>query len=63
MLATRQYRHGPARDAAGQADAGQVRAGDPRRRLTYEPKWDGFRAIVFRDGDEVELGSAATSGR
>ena len=23
----------------------------------YEPKWDGFRAIVFRDGDEVELGS------
>ncbi len=19
----------------------------------YEPKWDGFRAIVFRDGDEV----------
>jgi len=25
--------------------------------LVYEPKWDGFRAIVFRDGDEVELGS------
>jgi ATP-dependent DNA ligase len=24
---------------------------------SYEPKWDGFRAIVFRDGDEVELGS------
>lgn len=23
----------------------------------YEPKWDGFRAIVFRDGDEVEIGS------
>jgi ATP-dependent DNA ligase len=23
----------------------------------YEPKWDGFRTIVFRDGDEVELGS------
>ncbi len=22
-----------------------------------EPKWDGFRCIVFRDGDEVELGS------
>lgn len=21
----------------------------------YEPKWDGFRAIVFRDGDEVEI--------
>ncbi|MGI9079894.1 MAG: ATP-dependent DNA ligase [Acidimicrobiales bacterium] len=25
--------------------------------LVYEPKWDGFRAIVFRDGDELELGS------
>jgi len=23
----------------------------------YEPKWDGFRCIVFRDGDDVELGS------
>lgn len=25
--------------------------------VAYEPKWDGFRAIAFRDGDEVELGS------
>lgn len=24
---------------------------------SYEPKWDGFRTVVFRDGDEVELGS------
>jgi len=23
----------------------------------YEPKWDGFRAVIFRDGDEVEIGS------
>ena len=22
---------------------------------TYEPKWDGFRTLVFRDGDKVEL--------
>lgn len=22
---------------------------------SYEPKWDGFRALVFRDGDEVQL--------
>ncbi|UCN13617.1 ATP-dependent DNA ligase [Cellulomonas iranensis] len=22
-----------------------------------EPKWDGFRTVVFRDGDDVELGS------
>jgi ATP-dependent DNA ligase len=25
--------------------------------FAYEPKWDGFRSIVFRDGDEVEIGS------
>lgn len=25
--------------------------------LLFEPKWDGFRCIVFRDGDEVVLGS------
>jgi ATP-dependent DNA ligase len=25
--------------------------------LMFEPKWDGFRCIVFRDGDEIELGS------
>ena len=25
--------------------------------LSYEPKWDGFRCIVLRDGDEVELAS------
>lgn len=25
--------------------------------MQYEAKWDGFRAIVFRDRDEVELGS------
>jgi ATP-dependent DNA ligase len=31
-------------------------AGIPSGRF-YEPKWDGFRAIVFRDGDEVEIGS------
>jgi ATP-dependent DNA ligase len=23
----------------------------------FEPKWDGFRSIVFRDGAEVEIGS------
>ena len=23
----------------------------------FEPKWDGFRSIVFRDGGEVEIGS------
>ena len=23
----------------------------------YEPKWDGFRAVVFRDGDEIYVAS------
>jgi len=26
-------------------------------RWSFEPKFDGFRCIVFRDGDDVELGS------
>ena len=25
--------------------------------VSFEPKWDGFRCLVFRDGDEVELTS------
>jgi ATP-dependent DNA ligase len=29
----------------------------PTGEFSYEPKWDGFRSIVFRDGDEVEIGS------
>ncbi len=29
----------------------------PDGEVIYEPKWDGFRCIVFRDHDEVELGS------
>jgi ATP-dependent DNA ligase len=29
---------------------------------SYEPKWDGFRSICFRDGDESNW-AAATSGR
>jgi ATP-dependent DNA ligase len=31
--------------------------GLPDGPYSFEPKWDGFRTIVFRDGDEVELGS------
>jgi ATP-dependent DNA ligase len=33
--------------------ARELPAGDFR----YEPKWDGFRCIIFRDGEEVVLGS------
>ena len=25
----------------------------PKGDLLYEPKWDGFRCVVFRDGDEL----------
>ncbi len=28
--------------------------------LLFEPKWDGFRALVFKDGDELELTSRNT---
>jgi ATP-dependent DNA ligase len=28
--------------------------------LLFEPKWDGFRCILFKDGDEVELTSRNT---
>jgi ATP-dependent DNA ligase len=30
---------------------------EPAGSWLYEPKWDGFRCIVFRDGDSIELGS------
>ena len=29
----------------------------PDKDLALEPKWDGFRCIIFRDGDEIFLGS------
>ncbi|GAA1259106.1 ATP-dependent DNA ligase [Oryzihumus leptocrescens] len=29
----------------------------PEAAVSFEPKWDGFRSVVFRDGEEVEIGS------
>jgi ATP-dependent DNA ligase len=29
----------------------------PSGAVSYEPKWDGFRCIVFRDGDDLDLQS------
>jgi ATP-dependent DNA ligase len=29
----------------------------PHGPYCFEPKWDGFRSIIFRDGAEVEIGS------
>ena len=31
--------------------------GIPSGDYVFEPKWDGFRSIVFRDGAEIEIGS------
>jgi bifunctional non-homologous end joining protein LigD len=29
----------------------------PEGDYLYEPKWDGFRSVIFRSGDSVEIGS------
>ena len=44
-----------AKSVKGIPDPGKFEGG-----LSFEPKWDGFRAIVFRDGDEVEITSRNT---
>ncbi len=45
-----------AKSVSGVPDPAKV---DPQG-LSFEPKWDGFRCILFRDGDEVELASRNT---
>ena len=35
----------------------QTKVPDEAGVWSYEPKWDGFRALVFRDGDDVVLQS------
>ena len=32
----------------------------PKGEYLFEPKWDGFRAIIWRSGDQVEIGSRNT---
>ncbi len=44
-----------AKSVAGIPDPAKYEGG-----LSFEPKWDGFRAIAFKDGDEVELTSRNT---
>jgi ATP-dependent DNA ligase len=39
------------------AKPGSMQAVRAMHNMRFEPKWDGFRCIVFRDGDEVELSS------
>lgn len=42
------------------AEAKQVAALPSGEDWVYEPKWDGFRCLAFRDGDEVLLQSKAS---
>jgi ATP-dependent DNA ligase len=50
--------HGSAALATVRTDAGQAADAIPEGDgWLYEPKWDGFRCIVFRDGDHIELAS------
>ena len=56
----REYgKRGPTGAAARRPDAREGSHEGARRPgvWSYEPKWDGFRALVFRDGDEVVLQS------
>lgn len=43
----------PLKPMLAKASDGGIPEGD----WLFEPKWDGFRCLVFRDGDEVVLGS------
>ncbi len=44
----------PADRADGSAAGCEIPTG---AQWVYEPKWDGFRCVAFRDGDDVELES------
>jgi ATP-dependent DNA ligase len=56
MTADRALGHLPFRPPLGPMLAKSVPA-LPEGDYLYEPKWDGFRAIVWRDGDDVEITS------
>ncbi|HEY3530064.1 MAG TPA: ATP-dependent DNA ligase [Nocardioides sp.] len=48
-----------AKSVKGIPDPAQHTVGDVPG-LSFEPKWDGFRCLVFKDGDDVELASRNT---
>ncbi len=48
-----------AKSVAGMPDPAKYEVGGIPG-LSFEPKWDGFRCLIFRDGDEVELASRNT---
>jgi ATP-dependent DNA ligase len=47
----------PIKPMLAKATKSMPRQSDHPAGFQFEPKWDGFRCVVFRDGDEVELGS------
>src|SRR5205809_5288411 len=47
----------PIKPMLAKATKSMPRQSDHAAGFQFEPKWDGFRCVVFRDGDEVELGS------
>ncbi|MGB9012010.1 MAG: ATP-dependent DNA ligase [Aeromicrobium sp.] len=50
----------PLRPMLAKSVKGVPKADSVEGGLSFEPKWDGFRCVVFRDGDEVILGSRST---
>jgi len=48
-----------AKSVKGLPDPGKY-PDDTHPGLSFEPKWDGFRCLVFRDGDEISLASRNT---
>src|SRR3954454_1236124 len=48
-----------AKSVKGIPDPAKYSTGDIEG-LSFEPKWDGFRCLVFKDGDEIELASRNT---
>src|SRR5947207_12126525 len=51
--------HLPVQPPYPPAEARSVTEIPPGAGWLYEPKWDGFRCLAFRDGDEVVLQSKA----
>jgi ATP-dependent DNA ligase len=47
----------PVKPMLAKAVKGVPKADSVAGGLLYEPKWDGFRCLLFRDGDDVVLGS------
>jgi len=52
-----QFKNLPLRPPIEPMETRQAKEIPEGEQWTYEPKWDGFRCVAFRDGDDVELQS------